>query len=134
MSMLDLRRFHIKNYGDVKEFLDFVVSRTEEIKTLVKKQNTKITSLQNVVEFERKQNSGVPTSVQSAIQPEDAPTTPVGPTAEQIAINKMKQSQVEPGEVGELKLPGDTNLTEDSSNLTPKSDGVKSIKGGLKKK
>ena len=58
-NQIDLRKYHIRDLKDVVKFSEFVISRMEEVRQVVRKENNRLSTLTSLLESYKKQSRDV---------------------------------------------------------------------------
>ena len=58
-NQIDLRKYHIRDLKDVVKFSEFVISRMEEVRQVVRRDNNRISTLNSLLESYKKQSRDV---------------------------------------------------------------------------
>ena len=58
-KQIDLRKYHVRDLQDVAKFAEFCISRLEEVRQVVRTNNSKISSLSSLLEGYKKQSRQV---------------------------------------------------------------------------
>lgn len=141
---LDLRKYHIKSEKEMIAFLELVQARIPEIIRQVKKQSMKIQSQENLIDFERKKNSGGTGQLSQGttyeLNDDSKPETETAMTDEELLLAQMREAvqpetkPVEQGEVGQLAPAAESVSAGVDSEETDKQFTKEEEKAPEKKK